>query len=159
MNLMDGEFNSTDEKTDEKTLLSLQERRRAEMGSLVRVNRPAGSTNRNTLIARQILADASKDKVKALLSLCEEVPENTEPCPMCGRGMRRNEDTRLKAILAVLDRGGLGPTQKLELEKSETDTEWMQYATDEELVAVHAIMERAKSRAANVMELEAPVAP
>jgi hypothetical protein len=71
-----------------------------------------GTTTKKVQAAREMLQAQAQDLVNKLLGLTEEeVPGADGPegkCPMCGRGMRRPEDLRLRALVAALDRAGLG---------------------------------------------------
>ena len=68
------------------------------------------------------------------------------PCPVCGRGMRRDDNTIIKVALAIMDRAGLGPQSKIEIERSDA-TNWMHYLTDEEFNQIEEIIRIALERA------------
>lgn len=60
--------------------------------------------------ARRRLKNLAPTAVRRLEEITEAlVPDQGAKCPTCGRGSRRDEETRLRAILAVLDRGGVAP--------------------------------------------------
>jgi hypothetical protein len=56
-----------------------------------------------TALATELLRRKAYSKTLALLEMTER-ERRDEKCPACGRGMLRAEETRLRAILAVLDR-------------------------------------------------------
>ena len=67
-----------------------------------------------TAMAAELLRRKAYGKTLALLELTEREQRDAVKCPSCGRGMLRAEETRLRAILAVLDRAGMGARDKPE---------------------------------------------
>lgn len=61
--------------------------------------------------AREMLRKRSPSAARYLLEMMNTMMEDAEPCPACKRGMPRDEERRLKAILAVLDRSDVGPSK------------------------------------------------
>lgn len=79
--------------------------------------RTLGTTEARLNVARQRLRRIAFSQVLKLEELTEELIRlDGKKCPTCGRGTRRDEDLRLRAIVAALDRAGLGPSAKLEVE-------------------------------------------
>ena len=66
------------------------------------------------------------------------------PCGHCGR-IDADDPTVLRACQMVLDRAGLGPTAKIEVEQV-SDTAWMQYLEENEVEQIIKLMETAKTR-------------
>jgi len=99
-----------------------------------------------TLAAQRLLRESIYQKVQDLLELSNAVAKDAPPCPLCQRGMPRSDSFRLSAILAILDRAGLGPTAKLEVTQSPNDG-WVNFLTLEEAETIHRIREQARQRA------------
>lgn len=110
---------------------------------------PRSHTLAQQAIARKLLADSVYQKVQELLELSEAVAKDAPPCALCQRGMPRDDDFRLRAIVAILDRAGLGPTAKLEVSQAPNDG-WVNHLTLEEAEIVHRIREAARQRAAAI---------
>lgn len=81
---------------------------RAPLPEELRVLRKAPTT----AMAAELLRRKAYHKTLALLELTEREQRDAVKCPSCGRGMLRAEETRLRAILAVLDRAGMGAKDK-----------------------------------------------
>jgi hypothetical protein len=119
------------------------------------VGRPKGFPNKTTREAHRLLREAVEPKVRELIELSNQIAADSPPCPVCRRGMPRSDGFRLNAILAILDRAGLGPQAKLELTQVRDD-EWVNYTNAEEIETLHAIMLAAKARMAPEDEADAP---
>jgi len=100
-----------------------------------------------TLAAQRLLQENIYQKVQDLLELSNAVAKDAPPCPLCQRGMPRSDSFRLNAIIAILDRAGLGPTAKLEVSQAPNDG-WVNFLTLEEAETIHQIREQARQRAA-----------
>lgn len=74
-------------------------------------------------------------------------PEEQEPCALCGRGMGRPDEVKLKAIIAALDRAGIGPKSSVEVEVKQ-DAQWLGHATVDELVHLRGIRDACLARMA-----------
>ena len=97
--------------------------------------RPKGAILKSTRLVQQRFAELVTPHIEEYIGVVQELtkPEvEGEFCPLCGRGMRRPDELRLKASTALLDRSGLHP--KLEIEVSDApSTAWLHYLTDAQL--------------------------
>jgi hypothetical protein len=74
-------------------------------------------------------------------------------CPLCGHGIV-NRELQVKVALATLDRTGMGPQAKLEVNVKD-DTAWLEFATEDEAERLHAIMTACRDRMGNeIIEAE-----
>jgi hypothetical protein len=110
------------------------------------VGRPKGSVNDTTREAKALLRERAKDLVDKALVLCEDVRNEKDACPLCGRGMPRPEELRLKAIQTLLDRAGVEARSSVKVEQTVT-INLVRHLTLEEKVQVNAIFQRAMDRA------------
>jgi len=111
-----------------------------------RINRPLGP-NKTTLAAQALLREQLLPKVQQLIDLSEAVAKDAPPCPLCSRGMPRSESFQLTAITTILDRAGIGPSSKVEVQQP-ADDGWVDFTTDEEAELLYDIMARARQRMA-----------
>jgi hypothetical protein len=118
-------------------------------GPFTPTGRVKGIPNRATREALALLASAAPDLAARLVKLAEPIRPGAK-CGVCGAGMERPEEFQLKAITTVLDRSGIGPHQKVEVEQK-ADLSFVDYLTPEELVTVDEIYERAAQRQAQHM--------
>ena len=108
-----------------------------------------GLPNRATREALALLASVTPDLAARLIKLAEPMRPG-ERCLVCGAGQERPEDFQLKAITTILDRSGIGPHQKVEVEQK-ADMSFVDYMTLEELATVDEIYDRAAQRMAQRM--------
>lgn len=94
--------------------------------------------------ARQKLMAHAEELVDGLLKMTKDDP-NATPCPVCGRGFPTDIDIKLKAIIAAMDRLGLGPSSKVEVEHTSDDA-WVDFTTEDEARQLLVIMESARGR-------------
>jgi len=109
-----------------------------------RNGRPLGVPNKVNRPAKALLEAHQEEMAQAIIDLTKKEREG-ESCTLCGRGMLRNEDTRIRALAEGMDRGGTSRSTQVEVSEA-PDTDWMEFATDEELAQVDAIIQRAESR-------------
>jgi hypothetical protein len=93
--------------------------------------------------AAERLTMALPEAVEALTARLKDDP-NAAPCALCKRGLPRDDHVVVKVATAIMDRGGLGPQSKVEIQHA--DTAWMRYLSDTELDTLISLMESAKSR-------------
>lgn len=60
----------------------------------------------------RMLKSRTPNLTRALIGLTEVALTDGPACPMCGRGQLRDEELRLRATIAALDRGGVSVAQK-----------------------------------------------
>jgi len=124
-------------------------------GQKGRCGRKKGSVNKSTLAkieaARRVLAREAEAVARGLLSLTTEQRPDAEPCPMCGRGMPRPEEIRLRALTSVLDRVGIGPSSKIEVDQNVNFT-FVQYLTEEQVFTMDKWIQDAMALAAATSE-------
>lgn len=76
-----------------------------------------------------------------------EQSKDPDPCPLCKRGMPRDDNIIIKAAMAVLDRTGFGPSSKLHVEAN-VNHSFLEYLTDAQLTQIDDWIDEAKKRAA-----------
>lgn len=108
-----------------------------------RVPHPRGPTPTTTEAIRYLRSQAVK-YIGEIEKLTQDAPD-AEPCALCGRGLPRGDDLKLRALVALVDRAGLNPTNKITVERTNDDG-WVDFTTNEESEAVYEIMERALAR-------------
>jgi hypothetical protein len=142
-----------------------------------RINKPVGAISKATRtaqqIAKEILTPKVADACEGLVQLMREYRDLDDPCPechrtpcqtcgrgvpadpcaLCGRGLLRPEDTRLKAIQTILDRVGVGPQSSVKIETTNINVNFIRFMTDAELEQVASIIEGAKERASQSVQL------
>jgi hypothetical protein len=101
--------------------------------------------------AKRLLIDHAPKAVERLGELLSD-PKDADPCPFCRRGMPRDDLITVKASTAVLDRAGLGPQSKLEIE-AKVNVDFLPFLSDEQVAQMEEWIEAAKARA--MAELEA----
>jgi len=74
----------------------------------------------------------------------KDSPEE-DPCVLCGRGMPRNDETKIRALIALLDRT---PQMGMKASVSVDDgrSAWIEYLTPEESEELFKIRELARNR-------------
>lgn len=83
--------------------------------------------------------------------------DKEKQCPLCGRGMPHSPDLVARVAISVLDRTGLGPQAKLEVNVKD-DTAWIEYATEDEAEKLFAIMASCRDRmGGEAIDVEAEV--
>jgi len=92
--------------------------------------------------ARELLITRAYEFVQKLIAFTED-DKDAPPCPLCGRGMRRNDAVKTRTLAALLDRAGLGPTTKVEVTQK-SDVEWLQYLPDDRLAQLMEWIEDAE---------------
>ena len=108
-----------------------------------------GSATHSISHAQMLLQSAMPTIVKKILVIAtEDERKGLPPCPLCGGSARRPEELQLKAQIALMDRGGMGPSSKIEVEQV-SDDRWVEFCTDEEAEVVYGIMQRAIERMGN----------
>lgn len=113
-----------------------------------RINCPKGVVGRKKREeAHRLLLEQAPESVRGVIELTQPVRGDVQPCPVCGRGMLRPEEIRLKANIAVLDRAGIGPSSKVEVQQS-FDASWVQFMPGERLEQIEAwVMEAREAEA------------
>lgn len=101
--------------------------------------------------AKRLLITHAETAVKRLGELLDD-PKDADPCPFCRRGMPRDDLITVKASTAVLDRAGLGPQSKIEIE-ARINVDFLPFLSDEQVTQMEEWIESAKSKA--MAELEA----
>ncbi len=101
-----------------------------------------GSTPQVQARAQRRLLEAA-DPVAAKL-VAKALGLDDGVCSACGRGFTE-DNVLLRAQTAVLDRAGLGPTSKIEVEQT-LDVAWMEYLEEDEVDQIIKLMEIAKTR-------------
>ncbi len=97
--------------------------------------------------AAKRLTEGSLTAADILHKLMKDRDEGPE-CPFCKRGMPRDDNILLRAATAILDRTGLGPSAKLEVDAS-VDIAFLEYLTDEQLAQIDKWIDEAIQRAAH----------
>jgi hypothetical protein len=115
-------------------------------GPYTPTGRLKGRPNRATREALALLASVTPDLAARLIKLAEPIRPGSV-CTVCGAGMERPEDFQLKTITTILDRSGIGPHQKIEVEQT-ADLSFVDFMTPDELATVDEIYERAAQRQA-----------
>ena len=115
------------------------------------VRNPRGVNGREDQmrIARELLREKAAELVRAGLEMCNEVRADTPACTFCGRGIPRPEEFRFRAIQAMLEKAGIGPTstQKIEIDETKHVEIFLRFATDDELEQLEELFNRMKERA------------
>lgn len=65
---------------------------------------PGDKPKTKSALAQEMIVRKAQRMVRDLFELTLEQRSDAPPCPTCRRGMPRSDETRLKAILALLDR-------------------------------------------------------
>ncbi len=101
--------------------------------------------------ARKRLMFGADSAAAALYELSQKNIEGKQ-CPMCKQGMPRDENIRAKASTALLDRAGIGPQSKVEVEQVGEARQLVELLTDEQFVQVCQWLDEAKARLEGVVE-------
>lgn len=104
-----------------------------------------GKTPNAQAAAREKLMALAEPSVDFLKKVITEEEKNEKPCPLCGRGMELDPGLKSRVAFGVLDRTGLGPTSKIEVEHKNDDG-WVDYCTADEAEQLYSIMARARER-------------
>jgi DNA repair exonuclease SbcCD ATPase subunit len=95
-------------------------------------------------MAQQILREKQGELVDKLLKLTEPIREG-EKCPLCGKGMPRDENIIVRALAEGLDRGGTPRVTQVEnIEKP--DIAWMEYLSDAQIETLGRWIDEARER-------------
>jgi hypothetical protein len=97
--------------------------------------------------AKRLIATSAPRAAEVLNELLEPTPEDASPCPLCGRDMPRDEALRHRVAVSILDRSGIGPTAKIELD-AQIQVDYVRFLPREQLEQINAWLETAKLKAA-----------
>jgi hypothetical protein len=108
--------------------------------------RPVGALGDTTKAAMELLRAKAEEMIAKLTHIAtNDSRENEAPCIACGRGLPRSEELQVKAIIAALDRCGLGPQSKIDMTVKD-DTSWMRFLTDDQVDTLAGWIEAARQR-------------
>jgi len=113
-----------------------------------------GKSPNAVAVAKMLLARGAEPAMRNVLRVVDSAnPAWRDPleperpmCVVCGYRVPPDEKLKIATSLAIIDRNGMGPTQKFEIEHIEQ--RYVEYLTDDELIEIEEIIEKAKRRAA-----------
>jgi hypothetical protein len=101
--------------------------------------------------ARRLVASSAPRAAEVLNELLEPTPKDASPCPLCGRDMPRDEALRHRVAVAILDRSGVGPTAKIEIDAN-VQVDYVRFLPREQLEQINEWLEMAKLKAAEELD-------
>ena len=101
--------------------------------------------------AKRLVISTAPRAAEVLQELLEPTPKDAQPCPLCSRDMPRDEALRHRVATTVLDRSGIGPSAKIEIEAT-IAVDFLRFVDPVNLVQIDEWLEDAKAKAKAEME-------